>query len=425
MVLAGCGLLTLAACTGGSAARTTTVPTTVATTAAPRPPRGNVDGTLEIGVLLPQSGDGAGISESMTKAINMARDEINAAGGVNGRPVTIVAKDEGTDPGTAAAALDDLLTKERVDAIIGPLSSKVALALIDRIVAEGVVTCSPGTTAIALSDYPDDGYFFRTMPSDALQALALATAITQTGVTSTAIIAPDDDYGTGIAQDLSQELNRQANSVTSVTTYDPTATDFSDVVSNALQGHPRSIALIGLPDPGGKIIAQLEQAGAEPPATPIFVTDGMRTSDLFEKVQPGHPESVNGILGTSPAVEPTSASWFTDAYHAYAPGEADLYASYAYDCTNLIALASQAAQTDDPHVFKDQMVPVSRVGVSCHDFADCAQALAEGQNIDLNGASGPIELLEDGDPGYGLFDVFQYGADGKDQRVRQISVNRT
>jgi ABC-type branched-subunit amino acid transport system substrate-binding protein len=408
--------LVLAACTDDDSAAPAPT-TTIAVTTTSQVPRGNLDGQLAIGVLMPQSGNGLGqlLGTSMMLAIDMAILEINAAGGVDGKPVIRYTVDEGTDQESAAKGLDELLTKDRVDAIIGPASSKVALALMDKIVDEKVVTCSPTATATALSSYPDDGYFFRTIASDALQGKVLGEVIAETGRRSTAIIASDDEYGRNLSQQLANTLQGEDTTVTSTTSYDATATDFSNVVETALADDPASVAVIGLPDPGGRIIAALEAAGTAP--TSIFVTDGMRQSNLADQVEQGRPESVAGIQGVSPAADPMS-SWFDEAFHTYAPNAQSLYAAYAYDCTNLIALAAQTAKTDDPTRFVTEMVPTSRNGVSCRNFTDCAPQVAEGRNVDLNGASGRIELLENGDASYGTYDVFVFGPDGKDQTTK-------
>jgi branched-chain amino acid transport system substrate-binding protein len=413
-IVVGASLL-LGACTDDSAAPAPT--TTIPATTTSQVPRGNLDGQLAIGVLLPQSGNGLGqlLGTSMMLAVDMAILEINAAGGVNGKPVVRFVADEGTNQETAAKGLDELLAKDRVDAIVGPASSKVALALMDKIVDEKVVTCSPTATATALSSYPDDGYFFRTIASDALQGKALGEVIAETGRRSTAIITSDDEYGRNLSQQLASTLQGEDTTVTSTTNYDATALDFGSVVQTALADHPASVAVIGLPDPGGRIIAALEAVGTSPRS--IFVTDGMRLPTLSELVQQGHPETVAGIQGVSPSANPQS-SWFDDAFHAFAPNAQSLYAAYAYDCTNLIALAAQTAGTDDPTVFVNEMVPTSRNGVSCRNFTDCAPVVADGRNVDLNGASGRIELLENGDASFGTYEVFVFGADGKDQTVK-------
>jgi len=407
--------LLLAACTGDSAAPAPT--TTIAATTTSQVPRGNLDGQLVIGVLLPRSGDGLGqmLGTSMTLAIDMAITEINAAGGVNGQPVVRFVVDEGADQEAAAKGLDELLTKNRVDAIIGPASSKVALALMDKVANERVVACSPTATSMALSNYPDSGYFFRTIASDALQGKALGEVVAETGRRSTAIITSDDEYGHELAAQLAATLQGEDTTVTSTTNYDATATDFADVVQVALADRPASVAVIGLPGAGGRIIAALEAAGTSPRS--IFVSDGMRQPNLFEQVQQGKPETVAGIQGASPAANPPS-SWFDEAFRAYSPQTQSLYSAYAYDCANLISLAAQTARTDDPSKFVAEMVPTSRNGVSCRNFTDCAPVVADGRSIDLNGASGRIELLENGDASYGTYEVFVFGPDGKDQTLK-------
>jgi branched-chain amino acid transport system substrate-binding protein len=159
--------------------------------------------------------------------------------------------------------------------------------------------------------------------------------------------------------------------------------------------------------------------GVSPAHTPIFVSDGMRDPNLFNTVHPDHPESVAGIQGTSPAVTPDGETSFTRALGAFAPGTTNLYAGYAYDCLNLIALASQIAGTDDASVFKSRLTPATRNGISCQNFAECLGPVADGLRIALDGATGPMWLLDNGDRRYGVYDVFQFGPDGRDQTLRQ------
>jgi branched-chain amino acid transport system substrate-binding protein len=418
--IAGSGLV-VAACTGNSPS-TPALPTTVAATTTTTLPRGNVDGQLKFGVLLPQSGPGQLIGASMTAAVQMAVNQINQAGGVNGSPVALAIADEGGTQEAAAKALDDLLTEQKVDAIVGPASSKVALALLDKIIEAQVATCSPTATSTALSDYQDAGYFFRTIASDDLQAKALGEVIAQTGLKSTAIVFPDDEYGRRVSQSLTATLAREDTTITGATSYDATVSETADnyypqLAATILEDDPSAVAVIGLPDTGGKIIAALQARGGATPS--IFVTDGMRVPDLFDKVQPGKPESVAGIQGTSPAPGGLGAAWFSEAYAAANSDKDDYYGAYAYDCTNLIALSAQEAKTDDAAMFIAGVVGMSRAGVDCRDFPECAQDLADGRNVDLNGASGRIELLANGDASYGTYDVFEFGSDGKEQSVSQ------
>ena len=104
------------------------------------------------GSCCPKSGEGATIGQPLIDAAVAAVEQINAAGGVLGRPVELETDfDEGNNAATASEAISGLLERD-VDAVIGPASSTVALATLDEL--EDVLTCSPTATAIALDDYP-------------------------------------------------------------------------------------------------------------------------------------------------------------------------------------------------------------------------------------------------------------------------------
>ena len=93
------------------------------------------------------------------------------------------------------------------------------------------------------------------------------------------------------------------------------------------------------------------------------------------------------------------------------------YAAYAYDCVNLLALAAQAAGSDDA---EDRSRPRSRpsapAGRRCQRFAPLRRSCwPQGRNIDLDGASGDLELQDDGDVGVATYDVFAFDEQGQDE----------
>jgi len=131
----------------------------------------------------------------------LAEKEINEAGGVNGRPIQLLMRNEGSDPGEASISLDALLDRG-VDAIVGPASSRIAANLLASTVHAAVPVCSPTATAIELDHFPDKDLFFRTVPSDSLQAMALGSAIVETGRSNVAVLYADDDYGSEFYESL-------------------------------------------------------------------------------------------------------------------------------------------------------------------------------------------------------------------------------
>src|SRR5205823_590615 len=107
------------------------------------------------------------------QAAQLAIDEINKAGGVLGTTLALVNKDDGSDAAkgaTAAQALVDL----KVPVVIGAAGSSISLSVAAVLAPAKVVQISESSTSPDLTTFADDGYLFRTCPSDALQGVLLA-----------------------------------------------------------------------------------------------------------------------------------------------------------------------------------------------------------------------------------------------------------
>jgi len=389
--------------------------------------RGNVNGQLVLGALLPQSGDLKVIYKSLNTPITMAVAEINAAGGVNGKPVVVDEADDGTSPTVASSALDTLLTSDKVDAIIGPASSGTALGIIDKIKTNGVVDCSGSTTSGALSvaGGAAGGYFFRTAPSDNLQGPALAQLVLSDNKHKIAILARNDSYGTGFASALSKALTDGGADVVANVAYDPKSSDFRADVAKVAGKGADAIVVIGFNDDGAKVLKEMIAQNVGPKNVQVYTADGMQSSSLYKSVDPSNPAAIQGIKGTAPAAAPSGV---TNPFIAkFAATKIDtIFSSYYYDCTNLIALAAQAAGSDDPAKIKDEMIQVSSGGTKCQNFAECSALLKAGKDIDYDGASGPVDLTDQHEPANGVYDVWQYDAKGGYANipgVAQIKIN--
>ena len=171
------------------------------------------DGTLTIGTLLPQTGDLAFLGPPEFAGVQAAVDEINEAGGVDGKEIVKIDSDSGDGtPDIAGASVDKLLA-QNADVIVGAASSNVSKSVIDKITGAGVVQFSPANTAAGFDEYPDKGLYFRTAPSDVLQGKVVANLAVQDGNKNVAVLARQDFYGEGLAESAAKNVEAGGGNV--------------------------------------------------------------------------------------------------------------------------------------------------------------------------------------------------------------------
>ena len=378
---------------------------------------GGSDGELKIGYILPQTGSLSSIIDALVKPLEMGEEEIAAAGG----SITLVPADSGTDADVASTNID-LLLNDDVDAVIGAAGSGVSLSIIDKVSGSQVVQCSGSSTAASLTSYDDGGFFFRTAPSDVLQGPALADVITDDGASTVAIVFRNDEYGAGFNEVLSEAL--EANGVTVVASvgYDPTATSFDAEVAQVAEAGPDAVAIITFAE-GAQLLQGMIEEGAGPADLPIYVADGFKDTVTAEDVDPDDPAVLDGIRGTAPsAAPPNGEATFLDRFGEFAPETPTIFSAHKYDCLMTIVLASEVAGTDDASVFVEEMINVTSGGTKCSTYEECSALVADGEDIDYDGASGPLEFTDAGEPSGGVYDVFTYDAEGVAQTDTQVEV---
>ena len=375
---------------------------------------------LNIGTLLPETGALAFLSAPLLEGVNMAIADINAAGGVNGADVTLTPGDSGTDPEIANTTVDRLLTED-VDAIVGAAASGITGSVIDKITSAGITQCSPSNTAAGLGTSGDDGFYFRTAPSDDLQAPALANVVLGDGYTNVAVVSRADDYGVGFNAEFEPAIASGGGTIVYNTPYAPEATSFDDVVQDVVASGPDAVVLVAFEE-GIQILQTMVEQGAGPDAIQIYITDGMATGELGVLIDESNPGIASGMKGTQPAAAPSSgAAFFPQAFAEFAPGVSTIFSAQSYDCAILIALAAEAAGSNDSADIAAAMVDVSRDGEKCSTFADCKDLLAGGTNIDYDGASGAIDFLDVGEPGTGIYEVYEYNAGGVQEVIDELT----
>ncbi|MGY1671797.1 ABC transporter substrate-binding protein [Geodermatophilus sp. SYSU D00710] len=228
-------------------------------------PAGTTGEQLVIGTLLPLTGDLAFLGPPEVAGARLAVQEINAAGGVLGQEVRLEEGDSGDATTDTATQTADRLLQAGVNAIVGAASSTVSLNVIDRITAAGVMQISPANTSDQFTTYNDNGLYFRTAPPDVLQARALADLIAADGNNTVGILARNDAYGNGLAENTRNNLLSGGLSEDQVVSiiYDPNAANFDTEVQEMVDLNPDAIVVIGF-DESARIIQGLNENGIGP-----------------------------------------------------------------------------------------------------------------------------------------------------------------
>ncbi len=232
---------------------------------APAAPGTTSPEPLVIGTLLPLTGDLAFLGPPEVAGARLAVQEINAAGGVLGQDVRLEEGDSGDATTDTATQTVDRLLQAGVNAIVGAASSGVSLNVIDRITGAGVMQISPANTSDQFTDYADNGLYFRTAPPDVLQARALADLIAADGNNTVGILARNDPYGIGLAENTIENLlagGLAEDQVVSIT-YDPNAANYDTEVQRMVDLNPDGIVVIGFEE-SSRILQGLNENGIGP-----------------------------------------------------------------------------------------------------------------------------------------------------------------
>ncbi|WP_155369084.1 ABC transporter substrate-binding protein [Catellatospora vulcania] len=230
---------------------------------------GTTDKQLIFGGLLPKTGALAYTTPPMEAGALLAIAEINDEGGVLGKKVKWIDGDDGTSPVKAKATIASHHAAG-VQVLIGPGASGVALASLEESIGYGMVMFSPCNTSPDLTGYDDKGLYFRTAPSDVLQARALADVMLRDGLQKIAIVTHSDNYGKKLAEGVTKELVRAGVTEVNVQTYVYQITDGGEVKDQAeltkianqvIPTRPDGVLVIGYSESAGAIKA-LAAAGA-------------------------------------------------------------------------------------------------------------------------------------------------------------------
>lgn len=356
---------------------------------------------LKVGTLFPDTGSLAFLGPPMVAGTQLAINDVNAAGGVLGQPVELIPGDSGdTTTDTASATVDRQLAAG-VQAIIGAASSSVSLKVIDKITSAGVVMFSPANTSDQFVCYPDRGQYFRTAPTDVLQAQALSQLISDDGAQRVSILALNDPYGTGLASNLEKNLTEAgipSDQVQKII-YDPNAQSFNAEVDNIKNFAPDAVAVIGFEE-SAKIITRMHEVGISPAdGMAVYGVDGNMGNALGEAVA---LPLLNTMQGTTPLTD------VGDAFQQRLTGTNSAlidfnYAGESYDAVVVTALAAEQAKSTAGRDIAANINSVTKDGTVCTTYVDCLALVQAGEDIDYDGITGKLDFTDAGEPSIGSY----------------------
>jgi branched-chain amino acid transport system substrate-binding protein len=361
------------------------------------------DGTLTVGTLLPQTGDLAYLGPPEFAGVDLAVNEINDAGGVLGKPIKQVKADSGDlTPDIGGASVDKLLNGG-ADVIVGAASSSVSLSVIDKITGAGKVQFSPANTAAAFDTYDDQGLYFRTSPSDRLQGQVIGNMAVEDGFKNVAVMARQDAYGEGLAQQVVDTLKEKGANVSAHVLYNADAENYTAEVNKVAASKPDAIVLVAFEETT-KIIPQFVSKGIGPKDVQLYFVDG-NMADYSKTLK---QVDLTGVKGTFPApAEPDPG--FNDKLKSVNPKLTDFtYGPQSYDAVMLIALAAEAAKDDDGKAIAAKITEVSKDGTKCKGWDECVKLLKDGEDIDYDGVSGPCDMNDTGSPNKATIGIQEY-----------------
>jgi branched-chain amino acid transport system substrate-binding protein len=416
VALAGVSALLLTACSSGTPAPAESEEPAAESDCAQPIAEGERDLTLNIGTILPQSGALAFLGPPEEAGVQLGVDDVNAAG--SGLTVEVTYRDSGdTTTDTATVSVTDLLSQD-VSSIIGAASSGVSKTVIDQIVAAGVIQFSPANTSADFTEYDDNGLYWRTAPSDVLQGEVLGNRIASDGNSTLGMIVLNDAYGTGLQEFTKTAFEAAGGEVVAEALFNEGDSSFDAQIAEVTAANPDAIALITF-DQAKIIVPALVGSGY--PGDKLYFVDG-NLADYSADFAPG---LVAGSKGTLPGLDVGTLGDFTDRLLEVDPALADYsYAAESYDAVVLTALAAFAANSTEGTEIAGYLQQVSGgcgEGEKVSTYEEGIALLAEGQQIDYDGPSGPITFDENGDPTEATIGIFEYGADNLYKPMKYVT----
>jgi len=392
-----------------------------------------------IGVVMPLTGELGTDGPGWVNGMRLAEREVNAAGGVLGRPVRLEVADSETNGEVAVRRAMELVTRAqgRAVGILGGAASAESLPIYQQVTGPmriPQISCcstSPQLTEVVRMQAPEDRFFFRTAPPDDLQAVVVVDIARTEGMcTRLAILHLNDAYGRPFGEAIERLWRGGDGTVAVRVPYEPGRPSYDAEVRMVAMANPDCIALVAFPDSAGIIFRAWNAipSGMRPATVQWIGTDGIKSDGFIMQV--GDRMLADGVLGSVPVTDPMADPGyiaFRNAYMSAFGAPPAPFAANSYDAAALMMLAIEAAGSTDGDAIRDAIRrvtdPSAPTYVRAGNLAEALRRIRAGERINYEGASGPVDVDEFGNV-VTDYEVWRYNAGmNRFETVRTIRAN--
>jgi len=238
---------------------------------------------VKIGLIQPLSGPVAASGNYIRMGAEIARDWINARGGVLGRQVQLLVEDNKSDPKEAATAAEKLIVRDKVPVIVGAWGSSMTLAAMPKLEEYGVPMVVETSSASTITRRGNP-WIFRISPPSEMEALGLEKYLKDFGIKQADFLAVNTDWGRGAAAAFGDVLKKSGSSVGATEFMDQAATDMNAQITKIKSGSGDTLFLTTSVE---QITLVLKQAQEQRLARKVITTGGSSApSQLIKQAGP-------------------------------------------------------------------------------------------------------------------------------------------
>lgn len=321
---------------------------------------GSDSDTIRIGGLAPLTGDAASYGVAVNNAIQMAVEDINANGGIDGKQIEYIYYDEKGDTTEATNAYNKLVQDDKVVAIIGDVTTKPTLAVAQTSQQDNIPIITATATAAEVTLTGPN--IFRACFTDPFQGELMASyASEKLGATKVAVLSDmADDYSSGIAEAFVAKAEELGMQVVADEKYQDGDVDFKSQLTNIKGQNPDVLFLPVYYEDLRLISAQAKEVGVTAQLCGADGWDSVLTDNFDSSVLNG------GVFCSQYSTESTDerVQSFISAYKEKYEMDPNMFAVLAYDATNMMAQAISDAGSTDSQAIIDAMAALEYDGLT-------------------------------------------------------------